>query len=953
MIKGKGKRFVAMLLAAIMILGALPMSAFAAPASDIPSEMLDNKYLDALAYTGYKVQAQKDDGTIFKKYGYQLEGSSILSGITYDYTCNGLETTSAGKPDIAVFRANGLCCASYVSYVYFNYLPNVAGVDVSKVPRPSNYKSASGLSSAADGWVSAGLARRISFTQSADGSNFVPSEEIPIGSLVVFKSISGGNIAHVALYAGHYNGQYFLTHVGNDRGPEISTIVGMSKGGYPEAVVQIVTPPFTDDDGTIEIYKKDPNGKDLSGAVFTATNTADTSKQYKIGPTDSKGYASLDGIPYGDYRVVETVFPTNYRSYGQTEWNVTVGKANKGVVTVNAVNEEIPGSCMIVKTSEDGKVDGISFRVQGNGIDKTVKTKDGGKITIDDLKPGKYTVTELPSDKYEPQDSQIVTVVSNKTSTVTFNNTLKRGDLTVTKVAEDGLEEGMKFHLFGTSLSGLAVDEYAIVGSDGKAYFKNVLIGTGYTLEEVDTPDRYIVPDDQKAEIEWNKVTNKSFDNPLKRGDLVVTKTAEDGLEEGLRFHLYGTSYSGLPVDEYATVGADGKAYFNDILIGTGYTLEEVDTPDRYVVPDDQKADIEWNKVTNKSVDNPLKKWNLTVTKYDSEFYQPPVPVYSLNNDNAQGDATLAGAVYGIYKDGELVDTYTTDINGQFTTKWYICGISWTLREISPSEGYLLDETVYPIGAEAKHYTVEYNPLSEKTPEDVIKGKIALIKHTDNGETQIETPEVGAKFEVYLKSSGSYANAEETERDYLICDEFGFAETKELPYGVYVVKQVSGWEGKELLAPFDVYVEKDENTYRYIINNAEFESYVKIVKTDAETGKSIPYAGAAFQIFEPDGNLVTMTYTYPEVTVIDTFYTNSEGYLITPEVLPYGLGYSIVEVQAPYGYVRNSEPVYFDITEDNATEESAVTVVVVWPPEYAAERHDHGWQNRRGLLLCP
>lgn len=158
MIKGKGKRFVAMLLAAIMILGALPMSAFAAPASDIPSEMLDNKYLDALAYTGYKVQAQKDDGTIFKKYGYQLEGSSILSGITYDYTCNGLETTSAGKPDIAVFRANGLCCASYVSYVCFNYLPNVAGVDVSKVPRPSNYKSASGLSSAADGWVSAGLA---------------------------------------------------------------------------------------------------------------------------------------------------------------------------------------------------------------------------------------------------------------------------------------------------------------------------------------------------------------------------------------------------------------------------------------------------------------------------------------------------------------------------------------------------------------------------------------------------------------------------------------------------------------------------------------------------------------------------------------------------------------------------------------------------------------------------
>ena len=69
-------------------------------------------------------------------------------------------------------------------------------------------------------------------------------------------------------------------------------------------------------------------------------------------------------------------------------------------------------------------------------------------------------------------------------------------------------------------------------------------------------------------------------------------------------------------------------------------------------------------------------------------------------------------------------------------------------------------------------------------------------------------------------------------------------------------------------------------TYRYLINNANFESYIKIVKKDAETGNTIPYAGAGFQIYDPNGELVTMTFTYPEVTTIDTFYTTEYGHII-------------------------------------------------------------------------
>lgn len=282
-----------------------------------------------------------------------------------------------------------------------------------------------------------------------------------------------------------------------------------------------------------------------------------------------------------------------------------------------------------------------------------------------------------------------------------------------------------------------------------------------------------------------------------------------------------------------------------------------------------------------------------------------------------------------------MIDSYTTDANGQFTTKYYVCGDDWSVREISPSEGYLLDESAHHIGAEAKNYTVEYNSTANDVTEQVIKGNIALIKHTDDGETQLETPEVGAEFEVYLKKSGSYGNAKETERDYLTCDENGFAQTKDLPYGIYTVHQVKGWDGRELLPDFDVYIAKNGQTYRYLANNANFESYIKIIKVDAETGKVIPYAGAGFQLYRPDGSLITQTFTYPEVTTIDTFYTNDEGYLITPEKLEYSSGYSLVEVFAPYGYTLNSEPVYFDVTQDASTDEGGVTVIEVIKPNTA------------------
>ena len=391
-------------------------------------------------------------------------------------------------------------------------------------------------------------------------------------------------------------------------------------------------------------------------------------------------------------------------------------------------------------------------------------------------------------------------------------------------------------------------------------------------------------------------------------GNLKLIKTSEDGNVANIEFTVNGDGYS-----KTAKTNSKGEFELTDLVPGK-YTVTE-HTPTEYVEQKSKTVNVESGKTATVSFSNVLKKWNLTVTKTDAE------------TKSAQGDATLTGAVYGIYNNGKLVDKYTTDKNGGFTTSNYVCGDKWTLKEIEPSEGYLLDETEYHIGAEAKKYTLENNSVSIGVTEDILKGKIAIIKHTDDGSTKIETPEKGAEFQVYLKSSGSYTKAKESERDNLICDEYGFAETKDLPYGTYTVHQTKGWNGTEFIADFYVFISENNKTYKYLINNASLESYVKIVKVDSETGKQIPYAGAGFQIYDSNGNKVTMKYTYPNVTEIDTFYTNSDGYLITPETLPYGKGYSVVEVQAPYGYLLDSTPVYFDITSENTSEENGVTIV--------------------------
>jgi len=393
-------------------------------------------------------------------------------------------------------------------------------------------------------------------------------------------------------------------------------------------------------------------------------------------------------------------------------------------------------------------------------------------------------------------------------------------------------------------------------------------------------------------------------------GNAKLMKVSEDGEVANVRFHI-----SGNGISKDVTTNANGEINIANLAPGNYQISEYTDV--KYVPQDTQTVTIVSGQTASVQFSNVLKKFRVNVTKQDYE------------KGHAQGDAKLSGAVYGLFKGNELVAQYTTDQSGTFTTDYFVCGTDWTVKEISPSEGYLLNDTVYRVGADPRDYNIEYNTAPNMTVmEQVIKGKISIIKHTDDGETQIETPEKGAEFQVYLKSVGSFVNADKDERDTIVCDEDGFASTKLLPYGVYTVHQTKGWAGRELITDFDVFINKDGKTYKFLINNKNFESYLKVVKLDKETGKQIVYEGAAFEIYDSDNHRVTMQYTYPQVTSIHTFYTNKEGYLITPEKLPYG-DYTLKEVQAPYGYVLDDTPIPFSISQENSSTDTGVTVVKV------------------------
>ena len=333
-------------------------------------------------------------------------------------------------------------------------------------------------------------------------------------------------------------------------------------------------------------------------------------------------------------------------------------------------------------------------------------------------------------------------------------------------------------------------------------------------------------------------------------GSMKIVKTSEDGKVSGVRFRVTGNG-----VDTTVQTGTDGTIIVPNLKAGS-YTVTELDVPDQYVQPKSQTVTVKANETATVSFTNVLKKWKATITKVDAE------------TGAAQGDASLAGAVYGVYHGSDLIDQYTTNASGQFTTKEYVCGDNWYIQEISPSSGYLLDTTKYPVGAEPDKYTLEHNQIPIGVKEQVIKGKIQIHKQY---ETLEGTPkdEAAAEFQVYLKSAGSYDKAKASERDTIITSASGYAVTKNMPYGTYIVHQTKGGAGREFVDDFEVVISANNQTYSYELLNELKNGQLKIIKT-SDDGK---VEGIQFRVTRLADN-------YSKV------YTTDASGLILTETLP-------------------------------------------------------------------
>ena len=601
--------------------------------------------------------------------------------------------------------------------------------------------------------------------------------------------------------------------------------------------------------GALKIVKTADDGN-VEGIEFTINGGAEPAHPFESRTvyTDANGEILLPDLHEGEYFIYETI-PEGYIG---TEFKMVVVEYGK-TTTVEFHNELKKGNLEIIKTSEDGNIEGINFTITGNGVNKTVTTNTEGKVLVEGLLPGTYTVTEGQYDQYVKQEAKTVVVEYDKTATVEYHNVVNYGGIKIIKTSEDGKVEGIEF-IVGPNTEAVSLDDensfepiHVFTDENGVAIVEG-LLANYYGVTEV-TPEGYYTETEYKTvDVKFGMISEVSFHNELQRGDIEVTKTSEDGLVEGVKFKLSGTSITGIVVEEYAITNAEGVAIFEDIPVGDNYVLEEVETAERYVVPAKQNVKVEWEYVTEASFNNVLKKFNLVLTKTDAE------------KGGAQGDATLEGAVYGIYKNGELLKSYTTDANGKFTTDYFVCGEGYTVKEITPSKGYLLDETVYTPDVAADNYAIEKNTESLAVTEQVIKGTVQLTKvDKDYPENKL----TGAEFEVYVDTNNDKKlDANDTLLGKLTEAERGIYNMSGLVYGGYFVKETVAPKGF-ILDSNAYYFEIAENVKTVVVENEAGKGFVnvsqsgslKIVKTSSDD----KVEGFSFRVTSENGYDETFT----------------------------------------------------------------------------------------------
>ena len=269
----------------------------------------------------------------------------------------------------------------------------------------------------------------------------------------------------------------------------------------------------------------------------------------------------------------------------------------------------------------------------------------------------------------------------------------------------------------------------------------------------------------------------------------------------------------------------------------------------------------------------------------------------------AQGDATLDGAVYGIYDlEGNRVGEVISK-GGEYVTSDYLPSLgTFFLKEEKSSTGYELNETKYFFNITKDDLYPEVD-VTEK----VIERDLKIFKVYASDETGFLTGEPNVTFDIYLKSTGEKVTS-------ITTDENGYA-TATLPYGTYTVRQVSSTEDHEMVEDFEIVVnEYSEDPIYKLLANAEITARLKVIKIDSETGNTIPVAGIKFKIFDVENNEYVCQVTDKEQCV---FETNDEGILLTPLPLESGTYRLEEQDQKLDGYLWNSEALEFTIGDDS------------------------------------
>ena len=642
------------------------------------------------------------------------------------------------------------------------------------------------------------------------------------------------------------------------------------------------------------------------------------------------------------------------------------------------------GSLVVTKTdaANGTALAGATFELTNasSTVVATQTTGEDGTARFENLLAGNYTVREIGAPtgyKIAVNPSQTVTVAAGVTSDVRFENDRVNGKIRIVK--RDALtKEALAGAVFTvTRLSaaegGGAVGEVVTTlttGADGTAETGWLQWGR-YRVAETGVPEHY-ADGGFVTEIdctEDGKTYTVEAENEPTKGWIRLVKT--DRLNgnpiEGVAFDIYENDEYGNALVADMTTGKDGTAVSPPLRKGryivrergatAGYVLEEIALD--ATVRSDETTQL---RATNQPVMVKLKLYKRDGDEYGGDDPNSrrrdelPQPA-NIDEPSTRGDGELTGAVFRVlagaeirdrqgnvlFKKGDtVVDALTTAGDDASAATGELWPGLYEIVEVSPPVGYEPSDAHFFVDARSAASQSETAVVTyEGLKLNIIKqGMYAIVKFLGDNEIHddaglIETPEEGAEFELYLKKAGSYGNARAFERDYLVTNRYGYAKTKLLPYGLYVLKQVKGKAGHALKSPVEIFIRGDEDVANppiLTINNQAIRYRLKLIKTDAKTGKTVRLANTAFKLLDSDGNVVTQTVSYPTRREIDTFYTDDNGEVTLPETVTRGM-YFIEEVHAPQGYLIRTERLGVFVGETGDAPGEAYTLDIEIPNE--------------------